>query len=70
MRLSNLEGAALATIAGRGSATAYAIAKSLSDPPSEFWSGSAGAVYPLIRRLARTRASGSLVRRHRQTPTA
>ncbi|MBY0422267.1 MAG: PadR family transcriptional regulator [Parvularculaceae bacterium] len=32
-------------------ATAYAIARDFADSPSEFWSGSAGAVYPMIRRL-------------------
>ncbi len=52
MALTDLEGAALASIAGRGSATAYAIAKSFAESPSEFWSGSAGAVYPMIQRLA------------------
>ena len=52
MALTDLEGAALAAIASRGSATAYAIAKSFADSPSEFWSGSAGAIYPLIKRLA------------------
>ncbi len=52
MALTDLEGAALAAIASRGSATAYAIAKSFADSPSEFWSGSAGSIYPLIKRLA------------------
>ncbi len=50
--LTDLEGAALAEIAARGSATSYAIAQSFEQSPSEFWSGSAGAVYPLIKRLA------------------
>jgi DNA-binding PadR family transcriptional regulator len=50
--LTDLEGAALAEIAARGSATSYAIAQSFERSPSEFWSGSAGAVYPLIKRLA------------------
>lgn len=50
--LTDLEGAALAEIASRGSATAYAIAQAFARSPSEYWSGSAGAVYPLIKRLA------------------
>ncbi|WP_288015612.1 PadR family transcriptional regulator [Blastomonas sp.] len=50
--LTNLEGAALAEIASRGSATSYAIAQVFARSPSEYWSGSAGAVYPLIKRLA------------------
>lgn len=50
--LTNLEGAALAEIANRGSATSYAIAQVFARSPSEYWSGSAGAVYPLVKRLA------------------
>lgn len=50
--LTDLEGAALAEIASRGTATSYAVAQSFERSPSEFWSGSAGAVYPLIKRLA------------------
>ena len=52
MALTDLEGASLAAIAMRGQATSYAIAKFFAESPSEFWSGSAGAVYPLITRLA------------------
>jgi DNA-binding PadR family transcriptional regulator len=51
MALTDLEGATLAAIASRGEATGYVIAKVFADSPSEFWSGSSGAVYPLIRRL-------------------
>ncbi len=50
--LTNLEGAAMAEIASRGAATSYAIAQVFARSPSEYWSGSAGAVYPLIKRLA------------------
>lgn len=50
--LTNLEGAALAEIASCGTATSYAIAQAFARSPSEYWSGSAGAVYPLIKRLA------------------
>ncbi|MEQ1551325.1 PadR family transcriptional regulator [Sphingorhabdus sp.] len=52
VRLTDLEGAALAEIASKGTATSYAIAQSFARSPSEYWSGSAGAVYPLIKRLA------------------
>jgi DNA-binding PadR family transcriptional regulator len=50
--LTDLEGAALAHIASQGAATSYAVAQSFGQSPSEYWSGSAGAVYPLIKRLA------------------
>jgi DNA-binding PadR family transcriptional regulator len=50
--LTDLEGAVLAEIAKRGVATSYAVARAFADSPSEFWSGSAGAVYPLTKRLA------------------
>ncbi len=50
--LTDLEGAALAEIASRSKATSYAIAQAFSHSPSEYWSGSAGAVYPLVKRLA------------------
>lgn len=52
MPLTDLEGAALAEIASRGSTTSYVVAQAFARSPSEFWSGSAGAVYPLIKRLA------------------
>jgi DNA-binding PadR family transcriptional regulator len=51
MQLTDLEGAALAEIASRGAATSYAVAQAFAQSPSEFWSGSAGAVYPLVKRL-------------------
>jgi DNA-binding PadR family transcriptional regulator len=49
--LTDLEGAALAEIASRRKTTTYAVTRSFKTSPSEFWSGSAGAVYPLIKRL-------------------
>jgi DNA-binding PadR family transcriptional regulator len=52
IELTDLEGAALAEIARLGTATSYAVAQSFAQSPSEFWSGSAGAVYPMIKRLA------------------
>ncbi len=51
-QLTDLEGATLAEIDGRGTATSYAIAQVFASSPSEYWSGSAGAVYPLVKRLA------------------
>lgn len=51
-QLTDLEGATLAEIAGQGTATSYAIARVFASSPSEYWSGSAGAVYPMIKRLA------------------
>jgi DNA-binding PadR family transcriptional regulator len=50
--LTDLEGATLAEIAARGTATSYLIAQVFAKSPSEYWSGSAGAVYPLIKRLS------------------
>jgi DNA-binding PadR family transcriptional regulator len=49
--LTALEGAALAVVARQGEATRFMVAKDFAESPSEFWSGSAGAVYPLITRL-------------------
>lgn len=51
-RLTDLEGAALAEIGRRGSATSYVIAQTFAASPSEYWSGSAGSFYPAIKRLA------------------
>lgn len=53
--LTDLEGAVLAEIAKRGIATSYVVTRAFAESPSEFWSGSAGAVYPLIKRLAARR---------------
>jgi len=49
--LTELEGAALALLQRVGPATPYALAKAFSNSPSSFWSGSAGAMYPMIERL-------------------
>ena len=48
---TELEGAVLAVIARAGSMTAYAVKEEFRSSPSSFWSGSAGAVYPLLKRL-------------------
>jgi len=64
--LSELEGCVLGLVGCRGPLTAYAIRRVFLDSVSPHWSGSAGAIYPLIRRLAkrglirsRTHAIGS-----------
>lgn len=49
--ITELEGAILAEIHHRGSHTAFQVRQSFLRSPSEEWSGSAGAVYPAIRRL-------------------
>lgn len=59
-RLTELEGAALAQVVRAGACTPYAIKETFRTSPSRFWSGSAGAVYPLVRRLV---ARGLLVSR-------
>jgi DNA-binding PadR family transcriptional regulator len=51
IELTDLEGATLVQIARNSPTTAYAVARAFADSPSEFWSGSAGAVYPLIKRM-------------------
>ncbi len=51
LELTDLEGAALADVCRNGPCTSYAIAKNFAESPSEFWTGSAGSVYPLIKRL-------------------
>lgn len=48
---TELEGVVLALIERRGEATAYQVKQDLAESPSRFWSGSAGAVYPLVERL-------------------
>jgi DNA-binding PadR family transcriptional regulator len=57
--LTDFEGAVLAQIGHGGPITAYAVAKRTAASTSEFWSGSAGAVYPLIKRLAARRLLAS-----------
>ena len=48
---TELEGAALAVIAQGEGCTAYHVKRAFEISPSEYWSGSAGAVYPLVKRL-------------------
>jgi DNA-binding PadR family transcriptional regulator len=49
--LTDLEGSVLGHIRHLAPITPYAVAKAVANSPSAFWSGSAGAVYPLIKRL-------------------
>ncbi len=51
--LSELEGAALGVVRLRGPVTAYAVRAEFARSRSSHWSGSAGAIYPLLARLSR-----------------
>lgn len=49
---SELEGLVLGHLWKRGPCTPYSIRKELLQSPSSHWSGSAGAIYPLLARFA------------------
>lgn len=49
--LTEVEGAILSEIAHRGNATAFRVRRAFKASPSVEWSGSAGAIYPAIKRL-------------------
>jgi DNA-binding PadR family transcriptional regulator len=51
--LSELEGCVLGLVWSREPCTAYSIRREFLDSPSPQWSGSAGAIYPLVERLER-----------------
>jgi DNA-binding PadR family transcriptional regulator len=51
--VTDLEGAVLGVLASDGWQTTYSLARTFAASPSEFWSGSAGAIYPLMTRLER-----------------
>lgn len=51
--LTELEGSILSELQHRGSQTAFQIRRSFATSPSVEWRGSAGAVYPAIKRLER-----------------
>jgi DNA-binding PadR family transcriptional regulator len=51
--LTELEGAILSEIHHRGEQTAFKVRRSFAASPSLEWNGSAGAVYPAIKRLER-----------------
>src|SRR5262245_25540240 len=50
-KLTELEGTTLGIIGVRGACTPYAVRREFLVSPSPYWSGSAGAIYPLIARL-------------------
>lgn len=50
-RVSELEGAVLGLVWAEGPCTPYAVRRVFQQSPSPHWSGSAGAIYPLVRRL-------------------
>ena len=52
-RLSELEGCVLGLLGVSGPATPYALRQEFLRSPSPHWSGSAGAIYPLVERLER-----------------
>jgi DNA-binding PadR family transcriptional regulator len=74
--LTELEGATLGVVIRDGPVTSYAVKELFRGSPSEFWSGSAGSIYPLMHRLeecelvASERGSTGLRRRrvYRSTP--
>ncbi|MGZ5443351.1 MAG: PadR family transcriptional regulator [Thermoanaerobaculia bacterium] len=49
--MTELESCVLAIVWREGPLTAYEIAKPFATSPSSYWSGSAGAIYPLVKRL-------------------
>jgi DNA-binding PadR family transcriptional regulator len=51
--VTELEGSVLGVVWEEGPCTAYVVRKVFVDSPSPYWSGSAGAVYPLLARLER-----------------
>ena len=57
--LTEMEGAALAIIARHAPATPYVVREAFRSSPSEFWSGSAGAIYPLMQRLEKRKLLSS-----------
>lgn len=69
-RISELEGAILSEIEHRGQKTAFQVRKAFADSFSLEWKGSAGAIYPAVRRLEKdgfleaTAAQGGRATRH------
>jgi DNA-binding PadR family transcriptional regulator len=54
-KLTELEGCVLGLIWAKAPCTAYTLRKEFLDSPSPHWSGSAGAIYPLVARLQKWR---------------
>jgi DNA-binding PadR family transcriptional regulator len=50
-KLTELEGCVLGLVWAKGPCTPYTVRKEFLNSPSPAWSGSAGAIYPLIERL-------------------
>lgn len=50
---TELEGCVLGVVWDRGPCTAYTIRRVFQNSPSPHWTGSAGAIYPLLARLRR-----------------
>jgi DNA-binding PadR family transcriptional regulator len=51
--LTELEGSVLGMIGVKGPCTPYALRREFMESPSQYWSASSGAVYPLMIRLRR-----------------
>lgn len=51
--LTELEGTVLGVVQARRPCTPYQVRREFLDSPSPYWSGSAGAIYPLMERLER-----------------
>ena len=62
-QLTELEAAVLGKLSLAGPCTAYVVRREFLDSPSPYWSGSAGAVYPLLARLERASLVRSSARR-------
>src|SRR5258706_3174960 len=54
-KLSEMEACVLALIWSNGPSTPYALRHVFLKSPSPQWSGSAGAIYPLVKRLERAK---------------
>jgi len=57
-RISELQGVVLGIVGRHGVCTAHQVRRALRASPSTYWSASAGAIYPLLKRLT---ATGHLV---------
>ena len=74
--LTELEGTVLGVVWSRQPCTPYQVRREFLDSPSPYWSGSGGAIYPVMARLeaagfvrSRAHATGSRPsRRYRVTP--
>jgi DNA-binding PadR family transcriptional regulator len=51
--LTELEGSVLGMIGVKGPCTPYALRREFMNSPSQYWSASSGAIYPLVLRLER-----------------